>query len=135
MSAVRSVHVGTGWDYSRPNPERAETLVAALLLMDLGALGWAVGSREGQEGSEQESPEAERSAGHAGKPDRQRETTFLFISRGEKRKLATQGLASEMGKRSLHFLKGGGKCFWNSPSSVPLLCLSLNGGVDVALNC
>lgn len=35
--------------------------------------------REGQEGSEQGSPESEGSGGHAGKPDRQRETTPLLV--------------------------------------------------------
>lgn len=48
-------------------------------------------SGEGQEGSEQGSPEAECSGGHAGKPDRQRETTFLLVCRPEKKKLAAQG--------------------------------------------
>lgn len=46
---------------------------------------------EGREGSEQGPPEAEWSGGRAGKPGRQGETTFLLVSRPEKKKLAARG--------------------------------------------
>lgn len=45
-----------------------------------------------------------------------------------------RGLASEMRKCFLHFLKGGGKCFWSSQSSAFPVSVP-ECGVDVTLSC